>query len=332
MPIHSFYNHEPKTNHKKHPHILDVIMVVSNTRRFESRYRLFKKAVNEMICTPHVRLTVVEMAFGNRPHIITDENNVREILLRNNDELWHKEQMINAGIQRLPHDWKYVAWIDGDVSFVDNKNWALECIETLQHFAVIQPWSQCIDLGPNGESFKLHHSFMSQFQRNSNMKPKSSHYYEFPHPGYAWAARREAIDALGGMIDTAILGAGDHHMAWSLLGYGQETFPKGVTQGYKDPILAWQDRAMKYIKLNVGNMPGTIFHYFHGKKKDRQYVSRWDVLTTWQFNPETDLTYDWQGLWTLRVESKRQMMLRNAIRDYMASRNEDSIDLDEADL
>lgn len=324
MPHHSFHHHEPSHNPHNHPDVLDVILVCSNTRRYESRYRLFKKIYNEIKSVPNVRVTVVEMAFGERPHMLGSTN---DILLRNPDELWHKEQMINIGISRLPHDWKYVCWMDADISFVNN-SWGKEIIEALQHYQIIQPWSHAIDLGPNEETFATYTSFCSLYLSNpcsDAFTPKHKKYYEFPHSGYCWAARRQAIDGLGGLIDTAILGAGDHHMAWSLIGLGKMTFPHGVTHGYKKPILAWEEKALKYIKKNIGFMPGTILHYFHGPKKARQYQSRWKILVENKFNPHTDLTRDWNGLWRLRTDTPRQWALRDAIRRYMSTRDEDDI-------
>lgn len=331
IPHHSFHHHKHTHDPHKHPKVLDVILVCSNTRRYESRYRLFKKVLDEVSNTPHVRVTVVELAYAERPHMLVTPSDVRHVHLRNPDELWHKEQMINIGLTRLPDDWKYVCWMDADVSFV-NSNWAKEIIEALQHYAVIQPWSHCIDLGPSEETFATHNSFCSEYMRNHDLVPGDNSYYgsrkNFPHSGYVWAARRSAINNLSGLLDTAILGAGDFHMAWGLIGKAVDTFHAGVTQGYKNPILAWEERALFYVKKNIGCMPGTILHYFHGKKRDRKYQSRWQILVENAFDPSTDLIRDYQGLWRLRVTNERQQKLRDGIREYMASRNEDSIDLE----
>lgn len=308
-----------------------MVLVLSNTRRYESRYRLFKKTLVEMERTPGVRLTVVEMAFSYRPHVVGDPANPRHLLLRNPDELWHKEQMINLGAARLPEDWKYIAWIDGDVEFVNRETWAHETVDALQHYKIVQPWSCAVDLGPDGEALQQFGSFGDLNARGLAIHVHRSGYYStksFPHPGYAWAARRDAFNEVGGLVDTAILGAADHHMAWAILGKGLDTCPSGITQGYRKPILDWQDRALRYIKGNVGVVPGTILHHWHGKKRDRQYGSRWKILVRNKFDPATDLVRDWQGLWRLRVESPRQIRLRDEVRRYMSSRNEDSVDIE----
>src|SRR6185295_6285399 len=104
-------------------------------------------------------LYVVEIAFADRHFEVTSSTNPRHLQLRTSHELWHKENMVNLGVRHLlPRDWKYMAWVDGDVSF-NNPNWALETIHALQHYKIVQPWSECVDLGPKGNVMRTHTSF-----------------------------------------------------------------------------------------------------------------------------------------------------------------------------
>jgi hypothetical protein len=66
---------------------------------------------------------------------------------------------------------------------------------------------------------------------------------------------------------------------------------------------------------------------WHGRKQQRGYVERWKILTGNNYDPDTDLKKDPQGLWQLVVESPRQIKMRDEIRAYFRSRNEDSRDL-----
>jgi hypothetical protein len=45
---------------------------------------------------------VVELAFGNRPFEVTDPDNPRHVQVRSGHELWHKENLVNLGVARLP--------------------------------------------------------------------------------------------------------------------------------------------------------------------------------------------------------------------------------------
>ena len=165
-----------------------VIAVISNPARYRSRYDLFQKF--KLACdVAGANLIIVEGALGDRPFEITDPNSVNHVQLRTDDEIWHKENMINLGVQRLPKDWKYVAWIDADIEFMRH-DWVEEIVHQLQHYQIIQLFQNAVDLGPMGEVIKTHEGFMYSYINN---KPLPSKEYNYPHwhPGYGWAARRE---------------------------------------------------------------------------------------------------------------------------------------------
>src|SRR6185369_10683950 len=113
------------------------------------------------------------------------------------------------------------------------------------------------------------------------------------HPGFAWAIRREAFDKLGGLIDWAILGSGDYHMARALVGDAASTIHDGISKRYAYKVLNWQHRAEKFIRRNVGYVPGLLLHNWHGREKDRRYWDRWNMLVRNGFDPDLDLKRDW---------------------------------------
>lgn len=311
---------------------LHVIAVISNPVRYKSRSHLYRRFAEEMHGNPNVVLHTVEAAFGDRLHDVTQQDHPNHIQLRTSHELWHKENLINIGLSRLPRDWEYVAWIDADVSF-SRKDWARETIEALQHYAVVQPWSHAIDLGPNHETLGSARSFCSYY--HSGATPGDPQKYGYWHTGYAWAARRPSIDQLGGLIDWAILGSADFYMGWSLIGQLDQNLyndvasvqlkKKGFTQAYVDTLFRWQHRA-KALKKNIGCVNGTLLHSFHGRKQQRFYTTRESILIDNDYNPHTDIQKDWQGLYQFVLEEPRQVRMRDQLRHYFRSRNEDSID------
>ena len=145
--------------------------------------------------------------------------------------------------------------------------------------------------------------------------------YEFAHPGYAWAATRHALTLVGGLIETAALGAGDHHMALALIGRVRKSVPGGISAGYLRPLLRWQDRAIQHIGQNIGYVPGTIEHTWHGSKDKRAYVDRWTILTRNGFDPDTDLVRNTWGVFELAGNKPE---LRRDIDRYFRARDEDS--------
>lgn len=295
-----------------------VVAVVSNSARFNSRYKLYKDFVRNL---GNVNLLTVELAFGDRPFEVTEPDNPNHVQLRTWDELWFKENLINIGVSRLPADWEYVAWIDADIEFV-RKDWAEETVHQLQHHHVVQMFQTAVDLGPHGEALKLFDGFVYSYLTHA--KPAYSRgAYPHWHPGFAWAMRREAFDHLGGLIDLGILGASDHHMAWALAGNVNKSMPGKIHANYKKHLKIWQERAEAHIRRDIGYVPGTILHHWHGKKSDRKYIERWDVLVKHGFDPERDLKRDWQGVHTLTEEGAR---MRDDLREYFQQRNEDSVD------
>lgn len=303
---------------------LYVISVVSNPVRYASRYRLFKEFSERLDRVPGIKHYTVEVAFGDRPHAIA-EDKPNHFKYRTQTEIWHKENMINLALARLPADWQYVAWVDADVEFVD-PNWAEETVHLLQHYAFVQLFQTAVDLGPKREAMQVHQGFAYSYVTG---QPRNSLGYNYPypfwHPGFAWAARRDALDNVGGLIETGILGAGDHHMALALIGMGKSSVPGGIHEDYVESVMTWQERAELHIRRNVGYLPGTILHHFHGKKKDRNYKGRWDILIDNKYTPDRDVYKDTQGLWAL---SPFNIKLRDDIRAYFRARNEDSIDLE----
>jgi hypothetical protein len=321
------------------PHQLCVVTSVTNPSRYGSRWRLHEQFVKDCVAQG-VTLVTVEGAFAGRVHEVTQPHNgldqgnplVSHYQFRTTDEIWHKENLINLGVQRFPHDWKWVAWVDSDVTFL-RRDWAVETIEQLQHFHVVQMFQTAIDLGPTGHAFNMYNGFGYSFAENlPEFHVSNGGYYQglkqggkYWHPGFAWAMRRSAWDELGGLMDFAILGAADHHMALSLVGEGEKSLPHGIHPNYRKHVLEWQHRAAIHIRQNLGYVPGTIAHNWHGKKSDRRYWDRWAILKKHNFNPERDLVRDYQGMWKLSNEGLR---MRNDLRSYFRSRNEDSIDFE----
>ena len=301
---------------------LDVITCVSNPIRWASRIALARQFIEHMLDSG-VRLTVVEAAFGERPFELAGDARFQHVGVRQRTLAWNKESLINVGFSRLPADWEYAAWIDADIVFRRHE-WAAETVHALQQYHVVQPWGDCYDLGPHGEHVEHHTSFAKLFAsgkpivQGPKCGPNTS--YRFAHPGYAWAATRQALDLLGGLIDTAALGAADHHMALALIGRVMESVPGNLPAAYSAPLLQWQARATQHIGESLGYVAGTIEHQWHGAKVARGYASRWSILSKHNFDPNTDLKRNLHGVVELAGNKPR---LAADIDRYMRSRMED---------
>jgi len=268
---------------------------------------------------------VVELAYGGRPFEVTTEDNPQHIQLRSDQEVWHKETMINIGIACLPTDWEYAAWIDADVAFV-NANWVQETIQQLQHFCIVQMFHTAVDTDAEGLLTNSFTGFPASVQEEGLPLKGDDYYYYYGkkgkfHPGYAWAIRREAWNTIGGLLDINIVGGGDHQMAFGLYGNIDKAIPFKSTTSYRHVLMAWQNSALMLNK-NIGFVPGTLLHYWHGQKVNRGYFDRWKILADNKFDPILDIRRDWQGLWMLTGSKPN---LRDDLIKYFRDRQEDAI-------
>ncbi|MBV9784328.1 MAG: hypothetical protein JO264_10955 [Acidisphaera sp.] len=305
--------------------LLHVVTAIANPIGWESRIRLYRNFAEHMLDSG-VRLTTVECAYGDRPHELGDTPHVNHVPVRARTIVWNKENLLNLGIARLPQDWRYVAWIDADILF-RNARWAADAVDALQIYDVIQPWSDCYDLGPAGEHIGHHVSFCRQFFHGKPVVSEGPNFwrsggggYDYPHSGYAWAARRQAIEGLGGLFEVGGMGSGDHHMALALVGRAEASMPRGVSAAYARCVEQWQRRALRHVNYNIGFTRGTIEHFFHGRKGDRQYIPRWDMFLHHRFDPDLDLE---RNVWGVYEMAGNKPSLRRELDNYFRSRNED---------
>lgn len=305
---------------------LHVIGVIQNAARWHSRLRLFRQWAKEMVNTPNVKLYVVEALYGDRNQECAPDEpaDYAYMSVKTNSEIWLKENLINLGVRHLfPKNWKYLAWVDCDVSF-RNQKWAHEAMHQLQHFQIIQPWSDAVDLTHEGGVHKHFQSFGYYTAKGIPHAPSGCNPYglKYGHTGFAWACTRYFYENVEKLLDFAILGASDNHMAWSCLGKVIDTMNPKVTDGYKKAALSWQQKAEYASGGIVGYVPGRIEHHFHGPKTRRQYWTRWQILVKYKFDPLIDLKYDSQGV--LKLKGKRK--LEHAVMRYNRERLEDSIE------
>ena len=288
-----------------------IILPYFNFCGFKRRRELFIEFVHRY--HKECMLIVVE-SLGPAP--LGDLPVWKHIKLETGSKVWLKENLINIGVKSLPRDWKYMAWIDADIEFL-NRNWVRDAIHELRSAEVVQLWRSAVNLGPNGEAIKVDKSFAYMFI-GSGTKWTSTDKYGFWHTGYGWACTRKAYDITGGLIDWAILGSGDRHMAMCLAGLSDQSAPGNIHENYKILLKLYESRTKKF---KVSWVDGTIIHYWHGAFADRRYKERWDILTKNNFDPFTDIGYEKGGLVQLSNEGRR---FEKFLEEYFTGRREDS--------
>lgn len=142
---------------------LHVFTARANPLGWKQPHENYLRFADHMLASG-VDLTVIECAYGAEP-FQCELPGITHFGVRAKTRGWCKENLLNLAIWRRP-DAEYIAWIDADVIF-RRSDWAAATVHALQHYDVVQPWSDAYDLGPRGEHMALHRSFAHQhFQRH----------------------------------------------------------------------------------------------------------------------------------------------------------------------
>lgn len=329
---------------------LHVAVVSTNPFRWRTRRELANDTRRFMALSANVVLHFGELAYGDRPFDLTDPAvNPLDVQFRGPHELFHKENLLNAVVRTFPPGWQYGAIIDADFHFTRH-DWALETVHQLQHYDWVQLFSSYTNVTGETEPGHGHRpigttdGFAYRFVQNGYRLPdgydagwtepatsggaSSGTLGGVGAPGGAWAFRKTAFDAVGGLLDRCILGSGDWYMAFGLAGeVSTQTVEErrghdllAYTPQYVEYIRAWQRRAALAIKRNIGYVDQYAVHHFHGPMAKRGYATRDQILAANAFDPYVDVFPDWQGILQLSPEKPR---LRDAIRAYFLSRSED---------
>ena len=292
---------------------LYVILPYFNFCGFKSRRRLFLDFIERNKNLKGVRFVVSEVV-GSAP--LPKLPVWKHVKATTKCQMWLKENIINMASMHLPSDWKYIAWIDADILFL-NENWVQDTKETLEYYDIVQLFHTVVNMGPRGEAMKTDKSFGYMHSR-SGTAYTSSDKYGFWHPGYAWACTRSTWSKMGCLLDWAILGSADRHMALAWIGRVENSRPGNVHPNYNRLLLEFQTKCKNF---RLGNIDGTILHEWHGRLEDRKYRERWEILTKHQFDPLKDLSLTKEGLIQLAGDGLR---LQKDLDEYFLGRKEDS--------
>lgn len=226
---------------------LHVISVLENPMEYQRRYDLYSEYVERTRVLPHVELHLVELLYPGQE----SGEALRTIGVFGRDVMFHKENLVNIALARLPDNAKY-AWIDADVAFT-NPHWVEDTLKMLDTYPVVQLFGETIDLAPDYSPYEPLTGYVKYLRKGGNSIDK--------HPvGLAWAARKDTVPCL---FDRNILGSGDEVMA--------KTFAGGVVPGVqsdKDYGIAWAQWQRGTVNINY--VPGLLLHYWHGSRKNRQ--------------------------------------------------------------
>lgn len=282
-------------------------------------YRIFADRLAEQ----GARLVTAEVALGDRPFEVPESGDV--IRLRSDSVLWQKERLLNHTISLLPTECDKVAWLDGDVLFPE-RGWVDRVVAALDEFDIVQLFSTVRHLAPgawhpDGEVLGSDIGLLCQATDFPDwLVRREAKELPFAVPGYAWAARRSVLAAVG-LYDRLILGNGDSFLADCLLAsFGSHHYWNARTPGMATDMERWRAQFLAPGRPKVGYVRGEVFHLWHGRFSDRKYRERDAILIRHNFDPTVDITekngvYEW-------ISDK--FLLHTEICDYFLTRAEDT--------
>jgi len=299
---------------------LNVIMVLSNPCLYIRRYQLALEFITRMKKNNDVNLCIVELCYGNQKFVVTQPNNKNHLQLRTDIPLWHKENMINLGVKHLlPDDWKTFAWIDADIEFLDD-DWANKTLKLLTKYDIVQLYSECHNLDYNKNVYSIKKSFMNDYTNNDcviDFKKPNTEWF----PGFGWAITRKTYENINGFYDKSINGNGDTIILFSIFKIiNIFNYSRQHSKYFRDSVLNYQNNIIDN-NFNITFLPIIIRHYWHGQIKNRKYIERSIILKNHNFNPETHLTYDKNGIIIPTKECPNELL--NNLMTYFIERDED---------
>lgn len=245
--------------------------------------------------------------------------------------LWQKERLLNHGLQFLPRDCRYVAWVDCDVWFSD-PDWPEQTIAALESWPLVQMYRYVVYAppAPQPTSFGagtdwarqpgIAHgvadgkTFQDCIQTVLLRQPGT------PSTGMAWAARREWM-ATHGWFDAAIIGGGDTALVGAAYGQPEIVAALHHMNAHQRAVYyPWAAQFHRGTRGRVAHLLGTLLHLWHGDLRDRQPGQRHVGLEPFAFDPLRDLVIAPSGAWRWATDKPD---LHAYLMRYFASRRED---------
>jgi hypothetical protein len=314
------------------------LVAVFNPIGYVSRMILLEEFMRHIILDLHANVILAELIYDGQSYVATakppaDTGRVRYVQFRASSVVWEKERMLNAIAleleDTLPPNAKYITAVDGDLTLLRNDGGPADTIvdlivETLQRHKVAQTWTNCKFLKPDETPLYEHRSFashVSEWQATHSPTEQIVPVGKW-EPGFAWSFRLDALRAIGGFFDVGIVGSGDRVTAYALCGLAELTLHKDASDEYRAAVLEYQKQVQRAQLGDIGVVPITLLHHWHGAPANRQFRSRQSILARHSFNPARDLVMNRWHMWELKSQSKPGF--QEDIIAYFRERKEDA--------
>lgn len=196
---------------------------------------------------------------------------------------FQKEACINIIESIIPPIYKKIAWIDSDLTFLNDK-WYQDTCKLLDTHKLVQMFDTYVDTNENMEIVANAPSMIAA----GGPKIDSKNFVGLP--GGAIAARRDMWKH-GGLYPYCVMGGGDTVLMYTIYNMHAEKIVKsmhGVDINH-DRFISWRKNIYNYIGENVAYVSGGVIHEWHGSKEKRKYINRYDIIKDVNLEKQTRL-------------------------------------------
>jgi hypothetical protein len=280
-----------------------VVFNPAKTKRILMNY-YYARSLHERAGLP---VFTMELVYEGRTPEIPDA-----IHVKGNSYMFHKENLYRVLIEKVPPQFKKIAFLDSDIYFND-ESWYQQTCQLLNTHTIVQPYEY---------AYWLDLTYTKRLFRKKTILHLVANEWSFTyHPGFAWCMQREWYEQKG-FFDYAITGGGDtlSSAVWLKKDLPSHIrfIPPVINSIYDEYKKTFEDVSITFLKGM------TVFHLFHGSLSNRQYIERHKLLNTDMVIQ--NLTFkNKDGI----LEWKEPNRWNSLFLKYFQQRNDDELGVDE---
>jgi len=254
--------------------------------------------VMNLLKNSNIPYYIIELSYPGQEPNFTGDNVIH---VCSNSYMFHKENLLNLLVSKLPVQYTKIVCMDGDVVFA-NPNWINDVADKLDEHDVVMPYH---------DSYQVDSEYSNALPMGVVMLDNKSNYEQSMYSaGYCICFNRRFFEQIG-LYEYAIFGGGDRMTLCQFVKRPImiNTFHSTKKQDYIDKLTS--------LDLNFAWLDDDIYHLPHGHMVDRQYLERHSLIP--ELHIDDELVKNSDGVLEFVDPKKYNQVTYN----YFKNRNED---------
>ena len=240
--------------------------------------------------------------------------------------LWQRERFWNVGLAFVKPCHRMVVWIDADVVFC-NEDWVQKAHDRLNLNSLLHLFDTVADVRIEDTGLRATGLERASVVGLLRDPATSREFFSCSgvsmslgcSPGFAWAARADAIQRVG-FPDWLILGSGDKALLAAVLGFHEEySEALDLNSDLRSRYASWAVRVREGFRGAITTVPQAIRHVVQGDYGCRAYRDRYQLLRDHEFSISDQLAVNDGGAWEWRNPGSAYA---SKVRDYFVRRGD----------